>query len=134
MRERQTHRYQSALQELDRCAALQSLDDPGSFYQWERLSLLTDRLRGLFDAFELEGDLAPVAEAVETYQSDLAQRGLRPDREVERRLDALWTDLVAHQPERVDVLVTTVPQAAPTGHPDGLLAISPEALEALTCR
>ena len=74
MRERQTHRYQSALQELDRCAALQSLDGPGSFYQWERLSLLTERLRGLFDAFELEGDLGPLAEAVEVYQADLAQR------------------------------------------------------------
>jgi hypothetical protein len=131
MRERQTNRFQSAILELDRCAALQPLNRPGEFYQWERLSLLTERLKGLFDAFELEGDLGPVAEAVAAYQADLATRGLQPDREVERRLDSLWQDLVAQQPERVDVLVSTVPAAPPTSRPDGLLAVSPETLEAI---
>lgn len=132
MRERQTTRYATALDELDRYAELHRFEGIGSFYAWERLNMLVGRLRAQYDAFELEGDLAPLRQAIEGYQRDLWRHHIKPDQGVNARLSELLNGLEAEAPApAVEILVSTVPMAAGANWPQELLAVRPEELQAL---
>ena len=132
MRERQTTRYATALDELDRYAELHRFEGIGSFYAWERLNMLVGRLRAQYDAFELEGDLDPVREAIEGYQRDLWRHHIKPDQGINARLGELLSGLEAEAPApTLDVLVSTVPMAPGAHWPEQLLTVRPEELQAL---
>lgn len=129
MRERQTTRYTATLDELERYAEFHRFQGPGSFYAWERLNSLVGRLRAQFDAFELEGDVAPLQEAIDTYQRDLWRHHIKPDQGVNARLYGLVDGLA--QDAELEVLVSTVPMAVEPTWSDRMLTVRPETLQAL---
>lgn len=132
MRERQTIRYATALDGLERYAEYQKFEGIGSFYAWERLKLLIGRLRGHYDAFELEGDIDPVREAIDGYQRDLWRHHIKPDQGLNARLFDMVAGLEAEAaPPCVDVLVSTVAAAPGARWPEHLLAVRPEELQAI---
>jgi hypothetical protein len=131
MRERQTTRYATALDELDRYAEFHRFEGISSFYHWERLKILANRLRALYDAFELEGDLGPVRDEVDGYQRDLWRHHIKPDQGVNARLQELLAGLEAEQAPRIDVLVSTVPMVQTADWPEHLLTVRPDELQAL---
>lgn len=131
MRERQTTRYATALDELDRYAELHRFEGISSFYHWERLKILANRLRSLYDAFELEGDLTPVRQEVDDYQRDLWRHHIKPDQGVNARLQEMLSGLEPDEAPRLDVLVSTVAMAQTAQWPSSLLTVRPEELQAL---
>lgn len=130
MRVRKTERYETTLAAMARHVEAQGFEVRGGFHAWQRLEVLVDDLARAYDYYELEGDVAPVRRAVEAYTEDLGDKGLRPDPWVASQVGQLLAELEA--PEgwlevRIDTAV-----AQPGDHvPDGMLAVSAEALEAL---
>jgi hypothetical protein len=120
-----------ALDELDRYAELHRFEGISSFYHWERLTILANRLRALYDAFELEGDLGPVREAIDHYRHDLWRHHIKPDQGVNARLHEFLEALEAAQAPEVELIVSTVPMVPTAEWPSHLLAVRPEELQAL---
>jgi hypothetical protein len=132
MRERQTTRYATALDELDGYAEFHRFQGAGAFFAWERLKGLVAQLRANYDRFELEGDIDPVRAAIDTYQRDLWAHHIKPDQGINARLYELVSGLEAEASVPViDVLVATVPAAPGARWPEHLLAVRPEDLRAL---
>lgn len=130
MRERKIERYESALIALTRHVEAQGFEVRGGFHAWNRLEVLVADLTRAYDAFELEGDVAPVRLACEAYADDLADKGLRPDPWVAAQITQLLADLEA--PDSWVELRIDVAEAKPLDFvPSGMLAVSPAALEAL---
>jgi hypothetical protein len=123
---RQTARYESAVAELAEHADLLAFQGPAGLYAWNRLEALVQRLRDLYDDYELEGDVAPVRREVEDYLHDLSDHQLRPDPGVSACLLRFVNELTP------DAITIETRQATPApGWPNGLLAISPAELQAL---
>lgn len=126
---RETATYETALAELAEHVELQAFQGTAGLYAHGRLNALVSRLGRLYDAYELEGDVAPVRHEVDAYLADLAAHQLRPDAWVTTKLARF---VEALQNERATlVLETRVAAERPAPWPDGLLAISPQELQAL---
>ena len=76
---RETATYETALAELAEHVELQAFQGTAGLYAHQRLGALVTRLNRLYDAYELEGDVAPVRREVDAYLADLAAHQLRPD-------------------------------------------------------
>lgn len=126
---RQTARYLVALRELEAYADSHRFEGPGSFHAWERLNVLIGRLRYLFDAYELEGSVGPVREAVEQFQADLEGCHVRPDAGLVFKLGQFLADL--EQPPSVAVLTTRIPPPVGARWPEHYMTVRPEELQAL---
>lgn len=126
---RQTARYLAALRELEAYADSHRFEGAGSFHAWERLNVLIGRLRYLFDAYELEGDVHPVREEIARFQADLERCHVRPDAGLVFKLGQFLADL--EQPPSLTVLTTRVPPPVGASWPDDYLTVRPEELEAL---
>ncbi|MDB5100260.1 MAG: hypothetical protein JWM80_4681 [Cyanobacteria bacterium RYN_339] len=124
---RETARYETALAELEEHVGLQAFQGAAGFYAWGRLDALVNRLGRLYDAYELEGDVAPVRHEVDAYLADLAALQLRPDPWVTAHLARFVDDLQAG----TAVLTVETRVAAAPQWPTGILAVSPEELKAL---
>lgn len=128
--ERQTARYESLLSELAEHAELQAFAGAAGYYAHQRLLALVARLRAVYDLYELEGDVVPVREAIDAYHADLRDHQLRPDPSVSGVLARFLEDLTPRLP--VLQVETRIAQPSVVGRwPEGLLAVSPEELQAL---
>jgi hypothetical protein len=126
---RETATYETALAELAEHAELQAFQGTAGLYAHGRLEALVNRLSRLYDAYELEGDVAPVRREVDAYLTDLAAHQLRPDPWVTARLQRF---VEALQTGRASLtLETRIAAERPPSWPDGLLAVSPQELQAL---
>jgi hypothetical protein len=126
---RATARYETALAELSEHVELQAFQGTAGFYAWGRLEALVHQLRRHYDAYELEGDVAPVRREVDAYLADLAAHQLRPDPWVTSHLARF---VEALQTGNATITLETRVAAAPAQQwPEGLLAVSPQELQAL---
>lgn len=130
MRARKTERFEATLATLSHHAEAQGFEVRGGFYAWERLKALVAELGRAYDYFELEGDVAPARRAIDAYQADLAHHGLRLDPWIAGQLGPLLAELEA--PDAwVEVTLDVAPAMPADQAPSGMLAVSPEALQAL---
>lgn len=127
-RDRQIVRYESALAELAEHAELQAYRGTGGYWASERLGGLVAGLRVAYDAYELEGDVAPVRRAIDAYMEDMRLHQLPPDPWVGQRLASFLSQLEL-RPLTLETRVARAPR--PDAWPEGILAVSPEALQAL---
>jgi hypothetical protein len=130
-RDHQTTRYLSALAELAAYADLHRFEGAGSFYAWERLNALIQRLREHYDHYELEGDAAPVRRAIESFQDDMTRLHVKADAWVVGHLAELLGWLETGTDVTLNVLTSVVPVVPGAELSKGYLAVHPDALEAL---
>ncbi|MNS74876.1 hypothetical protein D3C72_1083630 [compost metagenome] len=131
MRERLTTRYTATLDALERDADFHRFGGNGSFYAWERLGALVERLRVLYDAFELEGDAEPVKAAIDGYLSDLWQRHIKPDQGVNARLFELLGAIEAEHNPWIELHVSAIPMLPKVEWPASMLTVSSDELQAM---
>jgi hypothetical protein len=133
MRARQTERFEATLIALAGHVESTGFESRGGFYAWERLKGLLRGLQVALDYYELEGDVAPARREYEAYRRDLANVGLQPDRWAEVEIGRLLGDLEAPA-SRWELTVGEAPPPDPRALPGNMLAVRPEALEALVER
>ncbi|MEB3327895.1 MAG: hypothetical protein VKQ33_01540 [Candidatus Sericytochromatia bacterium] len=133
MRARQTERFEATLIALAGHVESTGFEGRGGFHAWERLKGLLRGLHVALDYYELEGDVAPARREYEAYRRDLASVGLQPDRWAEIEIGRLLQELEGPA-SRWEVTVGEAPPADPRALPGHILAVRPEALEALAER
>ena len=126
--ERKITSYETTLEELAELSRTQAFAGQAGFFGWERLEGLRHQLRQAYDAYELEGNVAPVRQAIEGYLADLATRQVRPDARVYGCLERFLADL--ERPD-LDVATHVVDPAVVGRWPSEILTITPEELVAL---